>query len=31
VPTIAIDGETFWGDDRLEDGASHLRQLTASP
>jgi 2-hydroxychromene-2-carboxylate isomerase len=24
VPTIAIDGVTFWGDDRLEDAAEHL-------
>ena len=25
VPTIAIEGELFWGDDRLEDAAAHLR------
>jgi len=25
VPTIALDGELFWGDDRLEDAAAHLR------
>ncbi|MGD0455574.1 MAG: 2-hydroxychromene-2-carboxylate isomerase [Solirubrobacteraceae bacterium] len=25
VPTIAIDGELFWGDDRLEDAASAAR------
>jgi len=25
VPTIAIDRELFWGDDRLEDAAAHLR------
>jgi 2-hydroxychromene-2-carboxylate isomerase len=25
VPTIAIDGELFWGDDRLDDAAAHLR------
>jgi 2-hydroxychromene-2-carboxylate isomerase len=25
VPTIAIDGELFWGDDRLEDAAARLR------
>jgi 2-hydroxychromene-2-carboxylate isomerase len=25
VPTIAIDEELFWGDDRLEDAAVHLR------
>jgi 2-hydroxychromene-2-carboxylate isomerase len=24
VPTIAIDGELFWGDDRLEDAAARL-------
>ncbi len=24
VPTIAIDDELFWGDDRLEDAAAHL-------
>jgi 2-hydroxychromene-2-carboxylate isomerase len=26
VPTIAIDGELFWGDDRLEDAAARLGQ-----
>jgi len=25
VPTIAIDGELFWGDDRLKDAAAHLQ------
>jgi 2-hydroxychromene-2-carboxylate isomerase len=25
VPTIAIGDEVFWGDDRLEDAAAHLR------
>ena len=25
VPTVAIDGELFWGDDRLEDAAARLR------
>ncbi len=25
VPTIAIDGELFWGDDRLADAAAHLQ------
>jgi 2-hydroxychromene-2-carboxylate isomerase len=25
VPTIAVDDELFWGDDRLEDAAAHLR------
>lgn len=25
VPTVAVDDETFWGDDRLEDAAAHLR------
>jgi 2-hydroxychromene-2-carboxylate isomerase len=27
VPTIAIDRELFWGDDRLEDAAAHLGSL----
>jgi 2-hydroxychromene-2-carboxylate isomerase len=26
VPTIVIDGECFWGDDRLQDAAAHLRE-----
>jgi 2-hydroxychromene-2-carboxylate isomerase len=26
VPTIAIDGELFWGDDRLEDAAVRLER-----
>jgi len=30
VPTIAIDDELFWGDDRLEDAATHLASLTAA-
>jgi 2-hydroxychromene-2-carboxylate isomerase len=30
VPTIAIGDELFWGDDRLEDAASHLSNLTAA-
>ena len=30
VPTIAIDDELFWGDDRLEDAAAHLRGVTAA-
>jgi 2-hydroxychromene-2-carboxylate isomerase len=25
VPTVAIEGELFWGDDRLEDAAAQLR------
>jgi 2-hydroxychromene-2-carboxylate isomerase len=25
VPTIAVGAELFWGDDRLEDAAAHLR------
>jgi 2-hydroxychromene-2-carboxylate isomerase len=25
VPTIAIDDELFWGDDRLEDAAAYLK------
>ena len=24
VPTVAVGGEVFWGDDRLEDAAAHL-------
>jgi 2-hydroxychromene-2-carboxylate isomerase len=27
VPTVAIDGEPYWGDDRLHDAAAHLRSL----
>jgi 2-hydroxychromene-2-carboxylate isomerase len=27
VPTIAIDDQPFWGDDRLEDAAAHLRAM----
>ena len=27
VPTIAVDDELFWGDDRLEDAAAHLKGL----
>jgi 2-hydroxychromene-2-carboxylate isomerase len=30
VPTIAIDDELFWGDDRLEDAAAHLRARKAA-
>jgi 2-hydroxychromene-2-carboxylate isomerase len=30
VPTVAIDGELFWGDDRLEDAAARLRAVTHS-
>jgi 2-hydroxychromene-2-carboxylate isomerase len=30
VPTIAVDNELFWGDDRLEDAAAHLATVTAS-
>jgi 2-hydroxychromene-2-carboxylate isomerase len=26
VPTVAIDDELFWGDDRLEDAAAYLRR-----
>lgn len=29
VPTIAVDGEPFWGDDRVEDAAALLHSLTA--
>jgi 2-hydroxychromene-2-carboxylate isomerase len=30
VPTIAIDRELFWGDDRLEDAAAHLASSDAA-
>jgi 2-hydroxychromene-2-carboxylate isomerase len=30
VPTIAIDDELFWGDDRLEDAGAHLGSLLAA-
>jgi 2-hydroxychromene-2-carboxylate isomerase len=30
VPTIAIDDALFWGDDRLEDAAAHLRTRAAA-
>jgi 2-hydroxychromene-2-carboxylate isomerase len=30
VPTIAINDEMFWGDDRLEDAAAHLRTVMAA-
>ncbi len=30
VPTIAIDDELFWGDDRLEDAAAHLQFVNAA-
>lgn len=30
VPTIAVDDELFWGDDRLEDAAAHLKAVTAA-
>jgi 2-hydroxychromene-2-carboxylate isomerase len=26
VPTVAVDGELFWGDDRLEDAAARLER-----
>jgi 2-hydroxychromene-2-carboxylate isomerase len=29
VPTVAIDDELFWGDDRLEDAAARLRAVLA--
>jgi 2-hydroxychromene-2-carboxylate isomerase len=29
VPTVAIDDELFWGDDRLEDAAAHLECVLA--
>ena len=30
VPTVAIGDELFWGDDRLEDAAAHLRSVLAA-
>jgi 2-hydroxychromene-2-carboxylate isomerase len=30
VPTVAVDDVTFWGDDRLEDAAAHLRARMAA-
>jgi 2-hydroxychromene-2-carboxylate isomerase len=30
VPTIAIESELFWGDDRLEDAVAHLRASRTS-
>ena len=30
VPTIAIDDELFWGDDRVADAAAHLARTTAA-
>jgi 2-hydroxychromene-2-carboxylate isomerase len=30
VPTVAIDDELFWGDDRLEAAAAHLRAVTSA-
>jgi len=30
VPTIAVDGELFWGDDRLENAAAHLQAVRAA-
>jgi 2-hydroxychromene-2-carboxylate isomerase len=29
VPTLAVGDELFWGDDRLEDAAAHLRSVLA--
>jgi 2-hydroxychromene-2-carboxylate isomerase len=30
VPTFSIDGELFWGDDRLEDAATYFRSAQAA-
>ena len=30
VPTIAVDEQLFWGDDRLEDAAAHLRSVAGA-
>ncbi|HTA32029.1 MAG TPA: 2-hydroxychromene-2-carboxylate isomerase [Solirubrobacteraceae bacterium] len=29
VPTLVVDRQLFWGDDRLEDAAAHLANVTA--
>jgi 2-hydroxychromene-2-carboxylate isomerase len=29
VPTLAVDEQLFWGDDRLEDAAAHLANVTS--
>ncbi len=29
VPTVAVDGELFWGDDRLQEAAARARELSA--
>ena len=29
VPTVAIDDELFWGDDRLQDAATALKRATS--
>jgi 2-hydroxychromene-2-carboxylate isomerase len=29
VPTIAVDDELFWGDDRIEDAAAYLQRVSA--
>jgi 2-hydroxychromene-2-carboxylate isomerase len=29
VPTVAVGDELFWGDDRLEDAAAHMRAVLA--
>jgi 2-hydroxychromene-2-carboxylate isomerase len=31
VPTICLDGELFWGDDRLEDAASRASAISTAP
>ena len=30
VPTLAVDGALFWGDDRLDDAAAALRRTRAA-
>ena len=30
VPTVAVDEELFWGDDRLEDAAAHVKAVKAA-
>lgn len=31
VPTIAVGGELFWGEDRLGDAAAHIGQIDQTP
>jgi 2-hydroxychromene-2-carboxylate isomerase len=31
VPSVVVDGEVFWGDDRLEDAVQRAAEVTLSP